>query len=247
VDRAALTTAEGETQGLVLRATGATTEIVVTIGGLNAAQGALSAASLVLNAANGWSAALGVTGIDDSDVDGDARYTLAFAAEGLAPVAVAVTHLDDDISAASGGTIFGSYATAPTTFNATIRSQAADDGSFFASFREGFGATGAGIEIRWQFEDLTPGDHVLQLDARSGAELFRFEHSVDAGATWRRFDGAPESALRWNGDFVAQDVGEALWVRLLDVNVAGDTTRDAFIIDLLTLTQAKVSATDVLG
>jgi hypothetical protein len=31
------------------------------------------------------------------------------------------------------------------------------------------------------------------------------------------------------------------------VNVAGDTTRDAFIIDLLTLTQAKVSATDVLG
>jgi hypothetical protein len=247
LDRTVLTTAEGETQGIVLRASDATAEIVVTIAGLNAAQGELSATSLVLNAGNGWSAALGVTGIDDRDVDGDARYTLTFAAEGLASVTAAVTHLDDDVSAASGGSIIGSYSTAPTTFNATVRSQAADDGSFFASFREGFGAAGAGIEIRWQFADLTPGDQVLQLDARSGAELFRFEYSVDDGTTWQRFDGAPDSALRWSGDFVAQDAGEALWVRLLDVNVAGDTTRDSFIIDLLTLTHAKVAATEVLG
>jgi hypothetical protein len=245
LDRAALITGEGGTETVVLRAIGATGEVVVGISGLNAAEGLLSASSITLNAANNWTADLAVTGVDDDDADGDATYTLTFAATGYESIALGVTNMDDDRTATNGGKAFGTYTTAVGVNNATVTAQSSDGGSW-TGIREGVTAAGATVEFRWQFANLAQGDKVVQLDASSTTEAIRFQYSAD-GIAWQDFVGAPGAALVWSGEFLATGVGATMWVRMTDTVVAGDATRDLFVVDLLTVSDALEVSSSILG
>ncbi|PWS34035.1 hypothetical protein DFH01_27275 [Falsiroseomonas bella] len=246
VSRVAVVTQEGgAAETVVVKAANATGDITVQVSGLDPAEGSLSATSLLLNAANGWTANLGIAGPDDDNANGDGLYTLTLAAAGLQSVTIAVTNEDNDLSATSGGRFFGTYITTPNVNNATISAQRAVD-SFFTTLREGVTTTGAGIDFRWQFTDLAAGDKVMQVVANSGVEAFRFEYSADDGATWQRFLDAPDAALSWSGEFIATGVGSTLWVRLVDAVMAGDTVRDTVTINLMTVSDAQVSGIDAI-
>jgi hypothetical protein len=244
VDRLVVVTQEGGVaETVVVKAANATGDIAVQVTGLDPVEGTLSATSLLLNAANGWTANLAISGTDDDNANGDGVYTLTLAAAGLPSIAIAVTNEDDDLSATSGGRFFGTYITTPNVNAATVSAQRALD-TFFTTLREGVTTTGAGIDFRWQFTDLAAGDKVVQVVANSTVEAFRFEYSADDGATWERFLDAPDAALSWAGEFIATGVGSTLWVRLVDAVVAGDAVRDTVTINLMTVSDAQVSAID---
>ncbi|PWS36297.1 hypothetical protein DFH01_14060 [Falsiroseomonas bella] len=246
VDRTSLTTVEGGTQTVTLRAVGATGDVLVATSGLNAAEGKLAPVDIVLSAANNWTASVAVTGVDDRNVDGSVGYALQFSADGFGSQTVSVTNQDNDKSAAAAGTIVGTYKTKPSVNNGTVAVQSADDGRF-TTWREGvFNDGKAGIELRWQFNGLTAGDKLVQVDAWSGVEAFRFEYSVDNAATWRLFDGASAGSLAWNTDLLATGVGSSLWVRLVDTDRT-DTSRDTFGVDLITVTDKPSSIVDDTG
>lgn len=246
VDRATVTTSEaGETEIVVVRAEGVAGEVLVTISGLNANEGALSAGTLLLNAANSWTANLAITGVDDEAADGSAAYTLTLAAAGLPEASVTVTNLDDDLAATNGGKPYGQYLVSPSVVGATKGAQFALD-SRFTTLREGVTADGATIDFRWQFVNLAPGDKVMQVVANSTTEAFRFEYSADNGTTWQRFMDAPDSALSWDGEFIATGVGSVMWVRLVDAVVQGDTVRDTIIVNLFTMSDAQVSGIEAI-
>jgi hypothetical protein len=240
VDRTTLTTSEGGTERVVLRATGATQDVLVQITGLDPLEGALSSTSLLLDASNNWTMAFDIAGVDDGNVDGTQTYTLTLAAAGFQSATIQVSNEDDDLSPTSGGQVFGTYATMPSISNATVAAQRADDASQ-TTLREGMTAAGAGIDFRWQFVNLAPGAKVVQVDAASSLEPFRMEYSADGGATWLGFAGAPSAALVWDGDFIAPVVGSTLWVRLVDDVVSGDTVRDTLTVDLMTVSDAQVA------
>jgi hypothetical protein len=237
IDRTTLTTTEGGTASFTVRAAGATGDVLVSVTGANPAKGALSSSEVLLNALNGWTATVGVTGVEDRNADADVAYALQLAASGFATQTVTVTNANDDVSALTAGTIAGSYSTRPNTNNATLAVQAADDGKV-TTWREGFLSDGsAGIELRWEFAGLTAGNKLVQVDAWSSVEQFRFEYSVDDAATWRTFEGAAEGSLRWNTDLVATDVGSNLWVRLVDT-VRTDVTNETISLDFITVAPA---------
>ncbi|WP_137176901.1 zinc-dependent metalloprotease family protein [Roseomonas sp. AR75] len=237
LDRATLVTAEGSTGTVRVSATGATGDVLVTISGLDSDEGTLTATQLLLNAANNWSANLGVTGVEDRNVDGDASYTLQFSAAGMETRSLSVTTADDDVSATGAGKVFGTYASRGGVSGQSIANQAADDGKA-TSWRESVFADGkAGTDIRWEFTGLQAGDKLVQVDAWSANELFRLEYSTDDAASWKTFAGATAGSLNWNGDYLATGVGSNLWVRLVDT-VRSDTTADIISVDLITVSSA---------
>jgi hypothetical protein len=238
-----VTAESGSDATFTISAANATGDILVTIAGLKATEGSLSATTVLLTAANGYSADVVVTGLDDQNADGDASYTLTLTADGFDPLTVAVTNEDDDATATSGGRVYGTYLVAPGVNNATVRAQTADDNNQFTTLREGQLADGAGIDFRWQFTGLAPGVKSVQMEVWSGVEAFRMQYSGDNGLTWRDFEAAPDSALRWDGHFFTDDVGTSLWVRLTDAVTVSDLTRDTILIDLLTVSDAPVSGT----
>ena len=241
VSKATLATTEtGGADSVVVRALGAIEALTVTVGGLDATEGLLSATSLVLNAANNWTATLGVTGLNDRDIDGAQKYTLALSAPGAATVSLAVTNADDDRAAAAVGaapTLTG--ATKPSATSATLANLATDNGTAM-KITEGLFGGSAYAEWRWQFARLPGGDMQVQIDASSAGEAFRFEYSTDNAGTWQAFAGGAD-ATRWNGDYLAAGAGTTLWVRLVDALRSADAVRDAFLVDLLTV--APVPAT----
>lgn len=252
VSRNALITSEaGGSDSLTLRAVNATGDVLVSVGGLDASEGKLSASSLLLNAANNWTATLGVTGINDRDADGSVTYNLALAAAGFDTLAVKVTNTDNDIAPTSGGSSGSSGGASgggkkgsakALVQNATVAELAADDG-VSATLTEAGRRSGFNLEWRWEFTGLTGGDHRLQVDASSNGEAFRLQYSTDGAATWKAFDGAPASAATWFGDYLATGVGSSLWVRLVDTDQSSaDTVKSSFAMDLLTLTPSSPGA-----
>lgn len=235
LDRASLATTEaGGSDGVTLRALNATGDILVGVTGLDATEGSLSAASLLLNAANGWTATLRVTGRDDREADGDGGYALGFEAAGLARVSVTVANLDDDIAPDNLGTAgirSTSLSAAPQASTLAL-----DDGNALV-LSEGLNGAGTTYMLgwRWQFGSLAPGDYAVQLEARSSGEEMRIGYSVDGGASWMRFPEATRKSAVWDGSFTAQGVTDSLIVRLFDTLRTGDAVADTVTVDLLTL------------
>lgn len=239
-DRSTIVMIESGSSSVTLRATHATGDILVHLGGANPAMAALSASDLLLNAANNWTAVVGVAGLDNRDVDGTKSFTLQATSDAAPAISIGVTLQDNDIAPINGGKAFGTYSTAPGVNSASTMILSSDNASHM-TLREGMTADGAGIDYRWQFNKLTAGDKLVQIDAWSNVEAFRFEYSTDGAATWQSFDGAPASALAWNGAWLATGVGTSLVVRVVDAVIAGDTVRDTMMFDLLTVTNAPTA------
>ena len=248
--KSSLTTNEsGASDSVVVKAVNATGDVLVTVGGLDATEGALSATTLLLNAANNWTATLGVTGVNDRDADGTQSYQLGFSASGLGTVYATVGNLDNDIGPASVGstptTTVRKTATtgkvAATSVTGTAPALSADDGVVL-KIAEGGSSTSYTAEWRWQFNLPTAGNATLHVDATSTGEAFRFEYSTDSGASWKGFQGAPANAAAWNGDYLLSGAGTSVLVRLIDAVRSGDSVRDSFSVDLLTVTPAVVAA-----
>ena len=223
--------------------------MTVSVGGFDATEGRLSASTLLLNAGNNWTATLGVTGINDRDVDGAVSYALGLSAAGLGPLTLTVTNADNDSGPISGGT--STTTTTPTkgggakaTANAAApTSLLFDDGSTLTVTETGKSPNFTANWV-WQFTGLSAGDYRVQLDASSNGEAFRFQYSTDSAVTWKAFDGAPASATLWNGDFLATGVGSSLAIRLTDAVPTGDSVRSSFLVDLLTI--SPVQSADVV-
>ncbi len=235
LDRSSLVTSEsGGTDSVTLRALNATGDILVAVTGLDATEGSLSASSLLLNAANNWTATLGITGRDDREADGDATYELGFEADGLAARRLAVTNRDNDIAAADLGTAgIRSTGVAATPQASPL---AFEDGRTML-LTEGLRITGHDYVLgwRWQFDGLAPGDYAVQLQARSSGEAMRIGYSVDGGANWRSFPEAVRKSAVFDGSFTATEVDGSLMVRLFDTERSGDTVQDSVTVDLLTI------------
>ena len=251
VDRASLATTEaGGSDSVTLRALNATGDILVGVTGLDTTEGSLSASSLLLNATNNWTATLRVSGRDDREADGAVAYSLSLGATGLGSVTVQVINADNDITPTSSGTAFksgtttsggGGKKTSRSPEGAVVATLAADDGSALTITESGR-SPNFNQEWRWEFAGLSAGDHRLQVDASSAGEAFRLEYSTDGAVSWRSFAGAPGNATAWNGDFLATGVSNSLWVRLVDAVRSNDSTRDSFVVDLLTLAPVVPSA-----
>jgi len=243
--KAALTTTEaGGTDSLVLQLVGGTIPVTVNITGADPTEETLAATSVVLSAANNWTATLTATGLQDRDVDGSVTSTLTIGAQGLAPISVTVTNGgDDDRAAVSAGAAAGGRPA--TASNATLAAISADDGNAM-TISEGGNRGSYAAEWRWQFSGLS-GDQIVQADVTSAREAFRLEYSVDNAASWKAFAGAPTSATAWTGNYAATGAGSALWVRLLDASQTSDNQRDNFVVDLLTVTAAAPAATQHLA
>lgn len=236
-DRTTLTTTEGASASFTLQATGATGDILVQLSGVTSTVASLSASEVLLNAANNWTAAVSVAGIDNRDADGTRSFTLQATSDVAPAVSVAVSVQNNDVAPISGGKIHGTYSTTPGVASASSGILQSDNGGYM-TIREGMTADGAGIDFRWQFTKLAAGDKLVQIDAWSNVEAFRFDYSTDDGVTWKSFDNAPASALAWNGTWLATGVGTSLTVRVTDTQVTGDTVRDTMMFDLLTIANA---------
>ena len=235
LSKATLLTSEGGGRdSIVVRALNAAEDITVSIAGLDATEGRLSASGLLLNAANNWTATLGVTGVNDRDVDGSQKYGLSLSAPGVAAVSLAVINADDDRAPATQGAAPSlTGATRPQATDA-VRTNLTTDNGAGMKIAEGAMGGSAYAEWRWQFNSLPAGDKQVQIDASSTGEAFRFEYSTDNTATWKAFAGTT-SATSWNGAYAATGAGSSLWVRLMDAVSAGDAARDTFTVDLLTV------------
>lgn len=238
-EQAAVTTTESGGSAVArLRASGATGDVLVQLGGLEGREGSLSATSLLLTAANDWTAEVTITGRDDRDADGDAVYTLRAEAAGAVGASLAVTNLDDDRGAVQAVAYTVSTnargVTKVTQTALDVAATRADDGQALRILESG-GSPNFAIDARWKFEGLAAGNWRVQVDASSPKELFRLEYSVDGGQSWQGFAGAPASALAWDGSWVAVGVVDTLWVRVVDVLREGDSTRNAVNLDLLTI------------
>ena len=235
VDRASLATTEaGGSDSVTLRALNATGDILVGVTGLDTTEGSLSASSLLLNAANDWTATLRVSGRDDREADGEAGYALGFEAEGLAAVSLTVANRDDDIAPDTVGTA----GIRSTRLSAAPQASplALDDGKALV-LTEGLNGAGAAHVLgwRWEFANLAPGDYAVQLQAQSSGEEMRIGYSVDGGATWLRFAEAMRKSTAWDGSFTALGVTDSLTVRLFDTVRTDDAVADSVTVDLLTL------------
>jgi hypothetical protein len=220
----------------VVRATGVTGEIVVDISGAPAGRASLSASQVVLNAANDWTAEIGVISQGDRDVGTDISYTLQVATADLGTHSVAITSKENDVGFRSGSAkAVGTYTKGLVWQNTTGSAFGKDDGVVGTIWEGILASGGAGLEARWEFSKLTAGNKQLQLDVWSDKETFRFEYSVDNALTWRGFADGPGNSTAWKGDFIATGVTSNLWVRLVDAVRDGDTVRDAIRIDLMTL------------
>jgi len=179
LDRTSLATTEaGGADTATLRALNATGDILVSVSGLDATEGSLAAPTLLLNAANNWTATLGVTGRDDRDADGAVTYALTLAANGIAPVSLQVTNADDDITPVDAGSAFtggtttsggGGKKPARVVQAAADPALAADDGIALTLTETGKNPNFS-LEWRWQFTGLAGGDqmlHVLVMKAES--------------------------------------------------------------------------------
>lgn len=226
---------EGGTERIVIRVSGATEDVVVNISGAPSGLASLSASQVLLSAATDWEATVLVSSLDDWSVLGNSSYTLDLAADGIGSLSVGVSVIENDKAAASSGRQHGSYTKGITSQNNTVSAISKDDGKVATLYEGVFSDGTTGIEYRWQFTKLTAGTKQVQIDAYSAAEAFRFEYSVDNAATWRSFGDGPGNSRTWNGDFTATGVGTNLWVRLVDAVRSGDTVRDSFSIDVLTV------------
>ncbi len=238
---------DGTAAGVTLRALGTAEAVTVLLSGLDPTEGRLSAETLVLDAANGWTATVAVTGVDDRDADGAAAWTLLAEAPGFAPLGIAVTNADDDRTPLDAGAAAAPLGRrAPVATEATLAALAAEDGDAMV-LTEGGRQGERALEWRWQFEGLEAGDYRLQVAAASKREAFRLEYSTDGAASWQGFAEGPGDAKAWAGDVLVVGVGESLWVRLLDAVVEGDTRRNDIAVDLLTLARLPAGAEDLLA
>jgi len=238
---------DGADAAFTVRAEGATGEVSVRVAGLDAAEGALTATTVLLNAGNGWTATIGVAGRNDTRNDGDVGYQLQLGADGLTGTSVSVVNVDNDDAPLGPGAAQGSYKKAPTIANGTAAALAADDGNA-VTLGEGTMGSAYRLEWRWRFSGLEAGDNIVHLDAAGGKEAFKMQYSTD-GATWRDFAGRGGFATAWAGDFLAADVGAGgdLWLRLLDGAQSADRTRDTFLVDLMTVEGTAPAAGDWLA
>jgi len=248
-DRTAVTTTEaGGAATATLRATGATGDVAVQVTGLDATEGRLSASTVLLNAANNWTATLAVTGVNDRDADGSIAYTLQAAASGATAASLQVTNLDNDLGAGSGQVISQAAGRkgglTQTTSTVPVTATQKDDGTNQTVTETG-SKPNLTAEARWQFSGLAAGDYRVQVDAQAAREQFALQYSVDGAATWKGFAGAPAASLSWAGDFLATGVGNSLWVRALDVLRTSDSTRDTIQVDLMTVSLAVPGDTGV--
>ncbi len=253
LDKTALWTSEaGGSDTLLVQAINVTAglgELIVSIDGLDATEGSLSSPTLVLNAANNWTATLAVTGTDDRDVDGAQDYGLNLSAPGLATVAIAVNNADDDIAPDGIGTSVLTNGRRTTIVDGGADGLlAAKDGAALV-LQEGGASPTSILAWTWSFSGLGPGDHRLQIDASSTGEAFRFITSVDGGASWLALRDAGRVipfADTWDGSFLVTGITDSLLVRIVDQNRTTDTGRDSFTVDLLTLEPVPPpSATDL--
>jgi hypothetical protein len=235
VDSASLRTGEdGEDAAFTVRAEGATGEVTVRIGGLDSGEGGLAATSVRLDAANGWTATIGVAGRNDGNRDGDAGYRLELGADGFDGAAVSVLNADNEISPLDAGTASGAYAAAPTVEGGAAELTAGDGNA--RTITEGVIGTVSRMVWRWRFDGLAAGDARVHLDVSSTGERFKMQYSTD-GSTWRDFSDGPGLANAWAGDFLAEGITESgeLRLRLLDGVRSADWSRDSFAIDLVTI------------
>ncbi|MBX9701944.1 MAG: hypothetical protein K2X74_21090, partial [Acetobacteraceae bacterium] len=205
LDRTTLFTSEsGGVDGAVVRALNATGDVLVTIGGLDASEGALSASTLLLTAANNWTARLDVTGVNDRDADGDALYGLVLSASGAASVGITVSNADNDLAPGNSGWA-GINSARRTVLAAGAPADAIEsDDNAAITLLEGGTAPTFALDWRWEFSNLAAGNYRLQLDARSSGEAIRFAYSNDGGATWTRFmeNGSfLQARTEWTGDY----------------------------------------------
>ena len=236
-----LTTSEyGTSSSFKLSAAGATSDIVVTISGLDTTEGKLGANTIVLNAANNYSSNVVVTGVNDGERDGAQSYTLQLAAQGYNTASLTVTNADNDLTPIAIGAGSLLYKKAPTVSGST-NALALDDGTSM-TINEGQVGTNYRLIYTWKFDGLNAGNDILHLDASSAREGFLFQVSTDNGTTWSALGGQTTASTSWKGDYSIANAGSSLQVRVVDGITSGDSRRDSIAIDLLTVEDTTSAA-----
>ncbi|MBK1662679.1 hypothetical protein CKO45_31385, partial [Paracraurococcus ruber] len=110
-DQGSLSLTEGGSASITYKATGATTDILLTLAGAPIGT-TLSASQLTLSAANDWTATVTLAAADDRDAAGTKSFTLQASSSAAPTLSTAGTLLDDDIAPVSAGRAFGTYTTA---------------------------------------------------------------------------------------------------------------------------------------
>lgn len=216
--------------------------VAVQITGHDGTEGALSESTYVLTRENGWTTDVALVGLNDREDDGDVAYALNVSAGGFGSASLSVVNLDNDALPATTGARFGTYAKAPSAWNAKLAALAADDGKAM-TLTEGTSGGSATIEWRWHFDNQTPGTKVVHLDAASPDEAVRFEYSND-GMAWTSLDPNGTADTLWAGDYEIASEAPTLWIRLVDAGAANDSARSTISIDLLTIENASSASID---
>ncbi len=253
--KASVSTSEGgSSERFTISAANATAPVVVTVGGLDATEGALRTAtgtaigsSFTLDASNGWALELELDGVDDRSDDGDIGYALAFSAAGMSTVSVAASNRDDDLAPTSTGTAVGTWRSAPSITSGNSVSAIGGDDSTSMVLREGTlsGSSSYRLDWMWKFTGVAAGDYELHLDATSSQESFVFAYSTSRGASWSALGAASRT---WSGDFDVGAVGSGeLWVKVTDAATSGDRSRSTISVDLVTIEMVGSAAESVQG